>query len=309
MDLARSEKRRINREHMWSVLHDGKGRLGHAFNFGLILVILLSTAVVPLEFLPSYREYDEVIHVLEAVIVALFTVEYVLRVYSAPNRIRYVFSFFGIVDLLSIMPFYAGVFGTEYVRILRFIRFFKLAEMDAAAEKDEIATMQRDMGLMDGETVQYVVTKSPVTLVFGVLPSIIALTFGLGLIVNVEGYPALAVAIALFLFAFVFLWKTWLDFSYDVMYVTNYRLIFQNQHLLGRSINQVGYPAITNVKPYYPNPLSFICRYGSLVIDTAAEHPGQIGLHTIRQHEKAAQAIMQRCFQSKTPPVSGQMQA
>lgn len=296
MDIPAPQKRLINRQQLWSVLHEGKGRTGHAYNFLLVILILISLAIIPLEFLPGYKKFDEVIHVIEAVIIALFTLEYLLRIYAAPNRLRYIFSFFGIVDLLSIVPFYSGLFGTEYIRVLRVIRLLKVTEIEAAAQTDEEVTMQRDMGLGEGEKVEYIVTRSPVTLLFGMLPPIVAVTFGLGILLMFEGYIGIAVAATLFLFAVIFLWKAWLDFSYDVIYVTNQRLIFQNQHLLGRSINQVSYPSITNVKPFYPGPLSYIFRFGSLVIDTAAEHPGQIGLHMVRKHEKAAHVIMQKMY-------------
>lgn len=307
MDVTRAEKRRINRQHLWAILHDGKGRLGHAFNFGLIALILVSVALVPLEFLPDYRSFATVVHTMEAILVGLFTVEYGLRIYAAPSRWRYIFSFFGFVDLLSIVPFYSGIFGTEYVRILRLVRLLKLGEIEAAAQGDEVETMQHEVGLMEGEEVMYVVTKSPVTLIFGVIPPIVSIMFGLGILLTFEGYAALAMSVALFIFALIFLWKAWLDFSYDVIYLTNYRLVFQNQHILGRSINQVNYHSITNVKPYYPGPLSYLMRFGSLVIDTAAENPGQIGLHTVRDHEKAANMIMKKAFESNQEMMTGKI--
>lgn len=298
VDIPRLEKRQLLRKYLWSVLHEGSGRLGHAFNFLLVILILVSVAIIPLEFLPAYQSYNQIVHVIEAVIVAMFTIEYVLRIYAAPRRLGYIFSFFGIVDFLSIIPFYAGIFGTEYIRVLRLIRFFKIAEIESAAQNDETDALQRGVGLVPGETVEYIVSKSPLVLIFGMFPPLIALIFGLGILLfSQEGNPiAIAASIVLFFFALVFLWKAWLDYSYDVIYVTNYRLIFQNQHLFGRSINQVNYYAITNVKPYYPSSISYIFRYGSLVIDTAAENPGQIGLHMVRKHELAARHIMQKCF-------------
>ncbi len=300
MNLSPHEKRRHIRIILWDVLHNGKGRAGHAFNFLLIIFILISVALVPLEYFPTFGSFTTGAHILEAVIIGIFTMEYLLRIYAAPRRLQYIFSFFGIVDLLSIIPFYAGIFGTEAIRVLRLLRLFKLAEIEAAAENDEADAMQRGMQLVEGESVAYIVTKSPVVLFLGVIPPLFALTFGIGLLLITQGnIIGLALSVGLFLFAFIFLWKTWLDFSYDVLYVTNYRLIFQNQHLLGRSINQVQFSAITNVKPFYPSSMSYILRYGSLVIDTAAEHPGQIRLDMVRRHEQAAQVIMQRCFAPK----------
>jgi hypothetical protein len=292
MDLNASEKRQMNRRVLWDVLHNGRGRAGTVFQVCMIVLILISAALVPLEFLSRRGNSHDLIAVMEAVAVSLFTMEYLLRIYAAPKRMKYLFSFFGIVDLLSILPFYAGIFGSPFIRLVRLVRLFKLGEVEAAAETADLSHMRKGIGLVEGEKVEYVVTKSPVALLLGLITPLLSLTFGLGLLLLGEGITAIAAGSTLILFAVVFFWKTWLDFSYDVIYVTNFRLIFQNQHLFGRSINQVSYNAITNVKPYYPNPLSYVLRYGSLIIDTAAEHPGQIQLNTVRRHEHAGHVIM-----------------
>lgn len=284
------------RAHLWDVMHEGKGHLGHAFNFLMVVLILLSVAILPIKFLPSYPAYDEFINVLEAFIVGIFTAEYILRIYAAPRRLQYIFSFSGIVDFLSIMPFYTGVFHTEYVRVLRLVRFLKLGEIEAAAANDEDVRMKKIVGLGEGEHVEYVVTKHPLFLIVGCIPPTVALAFGFCILLLTDGEViGISIGIALIVFALVFLWKTWLDFSYDAIYLTNYRLIFNNKHLLGRNINQISYRAITNVKPAYPSMLAYIFRYGSLVIDTAADVPGEVSISMVREHEKAAHLIMQKC--------------
>jgi hypothetical protein len=293
------------RQQLWRILHEGKGRLGHAFNFALVILILLSVAIVPLELLPNYREFSEIIGIIEAVIIALFTFEYVLRIYSAPNRLRYIFSFFGIIDLLSIIPFYAGIFGTPFIRVLRLIRLVKIGAIDSPGGLEDSDQMERGIGLMQNEQVEYVVTKHPLFLFIGTIPPVLAASFALGVLFVWNGNPiAISFAVLLLLFAFVLLLKTWLDFSYDVIYLTNYRLIFHDQHLLGRSINQMSYGAITNVKPFYPSMISYIFRYGTLVIDTAAEHTEKVSITMVRHHEQAAHVIMQRAFAGNAPAVS-----
>ena len=148
---------------------------------------------------------------------------------------------------------------------------------------------------LPNEHIAYVATKHPLVLLLGCVPCIIFVTAAFGTFIATGEDPiGVAVGVALLLFAFVLFWRSWLDYSYDVIYVTNMRLIFQNQHLLGRSANQVGYGSITNVKPQYAGVLSYLFRYGTLIIDTAAESPGQIGMHMVRNHEKAAHAIMRQ---------------
>ncbi len=296
MHLNGSDKRHINRKQLWEILHHGQGRAGRVYHIFLIALILFSSALVAIEFVTEAKDTVQTLQIMEAVVIALFTVEYGLRLYATPNRLQYVFSWYGIVDLLSIVPFYAGIWGSPLVRLFSLIRLLKLGEIEGAARFTNRADMKKDIGLIDEEKVEYVVSKSPFSLIIGIITPLVTLIFGLGTLLLGEGTAAIALGIALLVFACIFLWKTWLDYSYDVIYVTNYRLIFQNQHILGRSINQVNYNSVTNVKPYYPNPLSFILRYGSLTIDTAAERPGQIELHMVRKHEQAAHVIMQKTF-------------
>ncbi len=297
MDMNRHEKRRGTRREIWRVLHDGKGGVGQMFNFVLVFLILVSVAILPIKFMPTYPRYEQVIDGIEAFVVAFFTVEYILRVYAAPNRMRYIFSFYGLVDLVSIAPFYAGVFQTEYIRVLRLIRLLKIGEIRAGAEGDDDVRMERSIGLVAGESVEYVVTKHPLFLLLHCIPPVVAITFGASIFLFADGNPiGMGLGFTLLLFALIFFLKGWLDFNYDVIYLTNFRLIFHNQHFFGRSINQVNYFSITNVKPSYSSMLSFMFRYGSLDVETAAEHPGQIQISMVRSHEKAAHIIMQKCF-------------
>ncbi len=299
MNLNKAEERDALRKQLWNVMHHGRGHTGHAFNFILVLFILISLAILPLEFLPTFSRFHGALSIIEIITTSVFTLEYCLRIYAAPARLRYAFSAFGIIDLLSILPFYLGFLGTQYLRALRLIRLLRLGEIEAAAAEDEEQVMEEGIGLISGEeNVEYIVTHHAIFLLFGCLPPIIATTAALVLLFLLPPGPiGLTVSITLFLFALLFLWKAWLDFSYDVIFITSQRMIFQNQHILGRSINQVNYRAITNVKPYYPGIVSYLIGYGSLVIETAAgDQPGRMELHVVRDHEKAAHHIMHKCF-------------
>jgi len=293
--LDRSLRRIQRRQRMWAVLHLGRGRIGRMFHACISILIIVSVAIIPLEWIDGFEEYLNVMHAIEAAIVGTFTLEYALRVYAAPRRWKYVTSFYGIIDLLSIAPFYANVFGNQYVRMLRLVRFFKLGAVEPSAQSDEGLSLREGLGFLPDETIEHVATKHPLVLLLGSLPCVIAVTAGFATIIGTHAHPiGIAISVALFLFAGVLFWRSWLDYSYDVIYITNKRLICQNQHLLGRSINQVAYASITNVKPEYAGVLSYVFGYGTLIIDTAAEHPGQIGMHMVRRHERAAHAIMRQ---------------
>lgn len=283
------------RTQVWKVIHEGRGPTGRAYNFLSLVLILFSIAILPLEFMPGLERFESILIILEVSVTAAFTVDYLLHLWSAPNPVRYVFSLFGLVDLLSVVPFYLNLVAIPYVRGLRLIRLLRIAEIDPAGAAEEEQELHDGIGLAEGERVEYIVTRHPVYMVVHGLPSLVSASFGIALLITqAASPPAIAIGIALLLFSLILLWRAWLDFSYDVIYVTTDRLIFQNTHLLGRSVNQVPFQAIMNIKPSYPNIISYLLRYGSIIIDTPSAREGQIRLHMVRAHEHAAHIIMNK---------------
>ena len=99
------------------------------FDLVLIAAIILSVVVVMLDSVPGINAvYGEFFYSLEWFFTILFTVEYGMRMYVASNRLRYATSFFGIIDLLSILPTYFSVFfpGTQYLLVIRFFRVLRI---------------------------------------------------------------------------------------------------------------------------------------------------------------------------------------
>jgi voltage-gated potassium channel len=110
-------------------------RAGRLFDVYLIILILLSVLAVMLDSVPDFRNrYDTLLHVLEWGFTLLFTIEYALRLYSTDSIRRYAFSFYGIVDLVSILPTYLALIyaGASYlivIRILRVLRIFRILKL------------------------------------------------------------------------------------------------------------------------------------------------------------------------------------
>ena len=103
-------------------------------NDTLALVTIISIASVALETVPSIQNYS-IFKIIEWFSVILFSLEYMLRIWSSPKRLRYIFSFFGLVDLVSILPSLLGVGNLTFlksariVRILRFLRLLRLVKL------------------------------------------------------------------------------------------------------------------------------------------------------------------------------------
>ena len=102
---------------------------GKAFDVGLILTILLSVLVVMLESIAGIRqEYGPVLRTMEWGFTIAFTIEYLLRLYCVGRPLQYAGSFYGIVDLLAIIPTYLSVIlpGTQYLLVIRTIRILRV---------------------------------------------------------------------------------------------------------------------------------------------------------------------------------------
>jgi len=120
------------RERMHEVIFEADTPSGKTFDVVLLIAILLSVASVVLESVGSIRErYGTVLRIAEWFFTILFTIEYVARLLCVRRPARYAFSFFGIVDLLAILPTYLSPFvaGSQsllVIRALRLLRVFRV---------------------------------------------------------------------------------------------------------------------------------------------------------------------------------------
>ncbi|HKR12562.1 MAG TPA: ion transporter [Pyrinomonadaceae bacterium] len=133
------------RARLHEIIFEADTRAGRVFDIVLIWLILLSVATVMLESVGRVRaRYGDLLYGLEWLFTFLFTVEYVLRLLSVRRPLRYATSFFGIVDLLAIIPTYLSIFvpGSQYllvIRILRLLRVFRLLKLsEYVAEGDTL---------------------------------------------------------------------------------------------------------------------------------------------------------------------------
>ncbi|HZF63691.1 MAG TPA: ion transporter [Chitinophagaceae bacterium] len=123
------------RNWLHDVIYESNTTAGKAFDVALLVVILTSIIVVMLDSVPSLqREYGPLFDLLEWTFTGLFTVEFILRLISIRRPVRYVFSFFGIIDLLALIPsyltfFFAGANSLLVLRALRLLRIFRIFKL------------------------------------------------------------------------------------------------------------------------------------------------------------------------------------
>lgn len=124
------------RDRWYEIIFEADTREGRLFNVVLLITILASVATILIESIAAIREeYGLTLRIIEWLFTIIFTIEYIARLWTIKNKRRYIFSFFGVIDLLSILPSYVGLFvtGTQSLmvirslRLLRIFRIFKLS--------------------------------------------------------------------------------------------------------------------------------------------------------------------------------------
>ncbi|MCB8814526.1 ion transporter [Desulfosporosinus shakirovi] len=117
------------KEKLFIIIFKADTRAGRAFDIALLWLILISILSIFLESLPSLsKDYLEYLYWIEWVITVLFTIEYIARICIVRSKLKYLKSFFGIIDLLAILPAYLSIFiaGSQFALILRIFRLLRV---------------------------------------------------------------------------------------------------------------------------------------------------------------------------------------
>jgi len=128
------------RDFLKDVVENDQSGIGKAFNLFIIGLIVLSVLSISFETLPDLdQRLINALLIFEAICVILFSIEYLLRIYVADKKLQYIFSFYGIIDFIAIVPFYIAV-GVDLralriFRLLRLFRIFKLARFSDASTR------------------------------------------------------------------------------------------------------------------------------------------------------------------------------
>ncbi|PTX20221.1 voltage-gated potassium channel [Pontibacter mucosus] len=120
------------RKKLYRIIFEADTAAGKAFDVALLILIISSVVVVSLESIVSLRRnYLQLFLILEWAFTVIFTIEYFLRIYSTPRPVKYIFSFFGLVDLLAILPTYLSLFilGSQYLLVVRVLRLLRIARI------------------------------------------------------------------------------------------------------------------------------------------------------------------------------------
>ncbi len=115
------------KDYLQKIVEDNTTKKGRYFDYVIQLLIVLSLVSFSIETLPDLQDKLRVwLQYFEVFSVIVFSVEYLLRVWVSKRPIKYIFSFYGIIDILAILPFYlVGFLDLRFLRAFRILRIFR----------------------------------------------------------------------------------------------------------------------------------------------------------------------------------------
>ena len=158
---------------LYTIIFGTNTPAGKLFDLCLIGVILVSVTTVVLDSIVALPDfYHQFFFLLEWVFTLIFTIEYFTRIYCFPRRWRYIRSFWGIVDLIAILPSYLALFlvGSNYlaiIRLVRVLRVFRILELFQYTA--EMRTLTHSLAYSRKKMLIFCIALLILTVVFGAL--------------------------------------------------------------------------------------------------------------------------------------------
>ena len=168
----------FSKKKLKQILDEPESRYFSVINDALAVATVVSIFTIVLETVPSLGRYQQWFLIIEWVTVGFFVTEYAARMYVAKPKRTYALSFFGIIDLIAILPTFIGLGNYTFlksariVRIMRFLRMVRLAKMSRMKTKD----VEETMGIFGFNIAIYTVMLTLVTMVIGTLLHIFVVT-------------------------------------------------------------------------------------------------------------------------------------
>ena len=148
------------KERIRKIVEDNTSRKGKIFDYFIQILILSSLVAFAIETLPNNSTQTiKLLRGFEVICVSIFTIEYALRIYVAKKPMKYIFSFYGIIDFLAIFPFYLrtayDLRALRAFRVFRIFRTLKLIRYNKALNRFHIAA-----GIVKEEIVLFLIVTA-----------------------------------------------------------------------------------------------------------------------------------------------------
>jgi voltage-gated potassium channel len=132
------------KQKLYRIVFFSDTKAGRNFDLALLYLILISFTVVVLESIPNNSEELALIYYsIEWGFTILFSIEYLVRIVLSPKPLKYIFSVWGLIDILAILPTYLGLFiggshSMQAIRILRLLRAFRILRLTKFSREAEL---------------------------------------------------------------------------------------------------------------------------------------------------------------------------
>jgi sigma-B regulation protein RsbU (phosphoserine phosphatase) len=123
-----------------------RGPYARAFENLILALIVLSVVSIGVEAIPGLPAWAmRAMRVEEIIVVAVFSLEYLLRIVAAREKLAFIFSFYGLVDLLAIAPFFLAGFDARWLRVLRMLRLLRVLKLQTHILETTVAERTREL--------------------------------------------------------------------------------------------------------------------------------------------------------------------
>ena len=161
------------REQLRIIVFQTDTKAGRRFDKALLLMILCSLLIVIIDSIESvHRQYADVFAYIEWGFTFVFAIEYMLRLYASPKPLKYAFSFYGLIDLLAIVPGILAIYYSDaqyllIVRVVRMLRIFRVLKLSPYLKQANylLAALRGSKQ----KIIVFLVTVSTLVTVFGTL--------------------------------------------------------------------------------------------------------------------------------------------
>lgn len=118
------------KQKLWLILEDSSTKNGRFFEIFIQTLIFVSIVSFSIDTLPNISEnISKILKGFEVFSITIFSIEYLLRIYVSKKPLKYIFSFYGLIDLVAILPFYlSGVLDLRFLRAFRVLRVFRVVK-------------------------------------------------------------------------------------------------------------------------------------------------------------------------------------
>ena len=119
------------KEKLRVIVEESDTKLGKLFDLVVQFLVVISLLSFSLETLPNLSKNQIfILNLVEIVIITFFSIEYLLRIFVTDKKFKYIFSFYGLIDLLTILPFYLSLtIDLRSLRALRLLRLFRILKL------------------------------------------------------------------------------------------------------------------------------------------------------------------------------------